>query len=144
MLVTTRIIFIFRFRDPELNLHLPLLYSGKGDNPCYGITIYNMSKIRTLIPSPPRKQPGFKKIKSNISTKKTCLVCCLFKDLNRPCRYYEQANFLLAASISPRSGRLEHRRSNGILEGHAYSVPRRTPQETAICLVQISFLPVYR
>jgi len=35
--------------------------------------------------------------------------------------YYEQANFLLAASVS-RSGRLEHRRSNGILEGHAYSV----------------------
>jgi hypothetical protein len=28
---------------------------------------------------------------------------------------------LLAASINPRFGRLEHRRSDGILEGHAYS-----------------------
>ncbi|CAL1138691.1 unnamed protein product [Cladocopium goreaui] len=36
--------------------------------------------------------------------------------------YYEQANFLLAASISGRFGRLEQRRSDGILEGHAYSV----------------------
>ena len=51
---------------------------------------------------------------------------------NHPRRYYEQANFLLAASIS-RSGRLEHRKSNGILEGHAYSVPWLA-QETAICL----------
>lgn len=35
-------------------------------------------------------------------------------------RYYEQANFLLAASIS--RGSRERLRADGILEGHAYSV----------------------
>eukprot|EP00930_Biecheleria_cincta_P041456 TRINITY_DN28414_c0_g2_i1.p1 TRINITY_DN28414_c0_g2~~TRINITY_DN28414_c0_g2_i1.p1 ORF type:complete len:416 (+),score=59.98 TRINITY_DN28414_c0_g2_i1:353-1600(+) len=69
-------------------------------------------------------KPGWSGAKVTGASYRVTRKCLQGTDFFLRLAYYDQANFLLAASIdsSPGYAALEHRRRDGLVEGHAYSV----------------------